>query len=209
MKYLSKLKLYQKLFITLIMDIVLIAIVLYIRVESKGDDKVFSLILEMEITMLQCRRAEKNFLMRHDQASAESFAQEIQDLRKQEEKIRSVTKDKATSGILDDINAEITIYENAFQDIKGLYYSATFYENQEGEVANFTAKRKPPPLEVVYNISKKINSKAMPLKAFWLGNHHLPCRWSFTGNRTKWYVELRWNLYCILLAIPQDAVIKL
>jgi len=30
------------------------------------------------------------------------------------------------------------------------------------------AKRKPPPLEVVYNISKKINSKAMPLKAFWL-----------------------------------------
>jgi len=32
-----------------------------------------------------------------------------------------------------------------------------------------TAKRKPPPLEVVYNILKKINSKAMPLKAFWLG----------------------------------------
>ena len=45
-----------------------------------------------------------------------------------------------------------------------------------------TAKSKPPPLAVVYNISKKINSKAMPLKAFWLGNHHLLCRWSFTHN---------------------------
>jgi len=48
------------------------------------------------------------------------------------------------------------------------------------EAGVFTAKSKPPPLEVVYNISKKINSKAMPLKAFWLGNHHLLCRWSFT-----------------------------
>ncbi len=44
----------------------------------------------------------------------------------------------------------------------------------------FIAKRKPPPLEVVYNIYKKINSKAMPLKAFWLGKSHLLCRWSFT-----------------------------
>jgi len=33
---------------------------------------------------------------------------------------------------------------------------------------DFTAKRKPPSLEVAYNIYKKINSKAMPLKAFWL-----------------------------------------
>ncbi|MBA7535479.1 hypothetical protein ES705_27735 [subsurface metagenome] len=40
-----------------------------------------------------------------------------------------------------------------------------------------------PPLEVVYNISKKINSKAMPLKAFWLGKSHLLCRWSFTAKR--------------------------
>jgi len=45
-----------------------------------------------------------------------------------------------------------------------------------------TAKRNPPPWEVVYNISKKINSKAMPLKAFWLGKSHLLCRWSFTEN---------------------------
>ncbi len=35
-------------------------------------------------------------------------------------------------------------------------------------------------MDVVYNISKKINSKAMPLKSFWPGNHHLLCRWSFT-----------------------------
>jgi len=38
-------------------------------------------------------------------------------------------------------------------------------------------------LEAVYNISKKINSKAMPLKAFWLGKRHLLCRWSFTAKR--------------------------
>jgi len=47
----------------------------------------------------------------------------------------------------------------------------------------FTAKRKQPPLEVGYNIPKKINSKAMPLKAFWLRNHHLLCRWSFTVKK--------------------------
>ncbi len=48
-----------------------------------------------------------------------------------------------------------------------------------------TAKRKSPPLEVVYNISKKINLKAMPLKAFWLGKSHLLCRWSFTTLDSK------------------------
>ncbi len=54
------------------------------------------------------------------------------------------------------------------------------YEHQISILFLFTAKRKPLPLEVVYNILKKINSKAMPLKAFWLGNHHLLCRLSFT-----------------------------
>jgi len=44
---------------------------------------------------------------------------------------------------------------------------------QGGNIYAFTAKKKPPPLEEVYNISKKINSKAMPLKDFWLRNHHL------------------------------------
>jgi len=39
--------------------------------------------------------------------------------------------------------------------------------------------------QVAYNIPKKINSKAMPLKAFWLGNHHLLCRWSFTILRPE------------------------
>jgi len=51
--------------------------------------------------------------------------------------------------------------------------------------AFFTAKRKPTPLEVVYNISKKSNSKGMPLKAFWLGKSHLLCRWSFTKRRKQ------------------------
>ena len=59
---------------------------------------------------------------------------------------------------------------------------------------DFTAKRKPLPLEVVYNISKKINSKAMPLKAFWLGNHHLLCRWSFTAKRKQPSLEVVYNI---------------
>jgi len=55
----------------------------------------------------------------------------------------------------------------------------------------FTAKRKPPHLEVVYNIYKKINSKAMPLKAFWLENHHLLCRGSFTAKER--YLDVSFN----------------
>ncbi|MBW1717205.1 MAG: hypothetical protein JRJ77_15515, partial [Deltaproteobacteria bacterium] len=96
------------------------------KVKRHDDNRAVSLISEMEIALLQCRRAEKNFLMRHDRASADSFAQGVQALRKHEAGMRSVIKGRAILGLLDDIDAEITIYENAFQDIKGLYDSATF-----------------------------------------------------------------------------------
>jgi len=49
-------------------------------------------------------------------------------------------------------------------------------------------------LEEVYNISKKTNSKAMPLKAFWLGKSHLLCRWSFTAKRKPSPLEEVYNI---------------
>ena len=105
---------------------VLIAMVSYAKMERQNEGKAYIIVSEMEISMLQCRRAEKNFLMRHDRASADRFAQWVQALRKYEANLRSVSKDKAISRLLEDINAEITIYENTFQDTKGLYDSATF-----------------------------------------------------------------------------------
>ncbi|NVM21196.1 MAG: hypothetical protein HWN68_05395 [Desulfobacterales bacterium] len=92
--------------------------------QDKND--ISTMISQMEITLLQCRRAEKNFLMRHDRPSADNFAKGILALRKHEAGMRHVTEDKAILGLLDDINAELANYENSFQDIKGLYDSATF-----------------------------------------------------------------------------------
>ena len=92
----------------------------------KADNEVSLLISRLEISLLQCRRAEKNFLLRHDQTSTDHFAQEIQDLRKHEADVRLVTRDKAVLGLLDDIKEEIVIYEKTFQDIKGLYDSKSF-----------------------------------------------------------------------------------
>ena len=106
--------------------IVLSVTVFYARVARQDDSEAYIHISELEIAMLQCRRAEKNFLMRHDQVSKDNFNQGIQALRKNEANLRSVTQDRAIVALLDDISTEITIYENAFQDIKGLYDSAAF-----------------------------------------------------------------------------------
>jgi len=85
-----------------------------------------------------------------------------------------------------------------------------------------TAKRNPPPWEVVYNISKKINSKAMPLKAFWLGKSHLLCRWSFTENPEYFHESILTEEYlkeialrscrhkekCVVTITPYDKIIQ-
>ena len=117
---------YQKLLIALILATVLSGAVFCARVERQDDNKAVLRISEMEIALLQCRRAEKNFLMRHDRASTDSFAQGVQALRKHEAGMRSVIKDRAALALLDEINAEITTYENTFQDLKGLYDATTF-----------------------------------------------------------------------------------
>jgi len=75
-----------------------------------------------------------------------------------------------------------TIHISGLNDAACILDPSGFGLPLQGLPSDFTAKRKPPPLEVVYNISKKINSMAMPLKAFWLGKNHLLCRWSFTTD---------------------------
>lgn len=140
MKYLSKLKRYQKLLIGMALVTVLSTMVFYVKSERQDENKACLLISEMEIAMLQCRRAEKNFMMRHNRASADRFSKEVQALRKYEANLRSVTKENAILALLDDINAEITIYENTFQDIKGLYDSATFGPVNDPTLSKITDK---------------------------------------------------------------------
>jgi|GEM_PF-4061887 len=126
MKFLSGAKLHQELLIGVTLITVLCGAVFCTKVERQDDNRAVLLISEMEIAMLECRRAEKNFLLRHDQASADSFAQGIQALRRPEATMRSVTKDRAILGLLDEVSAEVSNYENAFQDIRGLYDATTF-----------------------------------------------------------------------------------
>jgi len=57
--------------------IVLSVTVFYARVARQDDSEAYIHISELEIAMLQCRRAEKNFLMRRDQVSEDNFTQGI------------------------------------------------------------------------------------------------------------------------------------
>jgi len=114
-------KLYCKILICFVLVTVLSAVPSCMKVDNET-----LLISELEISLLQCRRAEKNFLLRYNQASTDRFARGIQNLRKHEAGTRSVIRDKAVLGLLDDIKAEIVIYEKVFQDIKGLYDSKNF-----------------------------------------------------------------------------------
>ena len=86
MKFLSRLKRYQKLLIVMALAILFGATVFYVKTERQNEGKSYFLISEMEIAMLQCRRAEKNFLMRHDRASEDRFVREVQTPRKHEAK---------------------------------------------------------------------------------------------------------------------------
>jgi len=58
-------------------------------------------------------------------------------------------------------------------------------------------------LGVVYNIPKKINSNAIPLKAFCLGKSHLLCRWSFTSliNNIIYILHQIFKIYSIISLI--------
>ena len=93
---------------------------------AQDSDRMADISCQMEIAILQCRRAEKNFLLRHDWASADNFSRGIQTFREHQAGLRSVTKDKTILSLLEDIHARIAVYENSFQDIKGLYDSTTF-----------------------------------------------------------------------------------
>ena len=128
MKILSKMKLYQKILVALILAAVIGAAAFWIKssIERVDEHEASLLISEMEISILQCRRDEKNFMLRHDQASSDNFARRIQDLKKYETGMRALTNKKVILGMLDDIKAETKIYENNFQDIKGLYDSKSF-----------------------------------------------------------------------------------
>ena len=57
--------------------IVLSVTVFYTRVARQDDSEAYIHISELEIAMLQCRRAEKNFVIRHDQVSEDNFTQGI------------------------------------------------------------------------------------------------------------------------------------
>ncbi len=61
-------------------------------------------------------------------------------------------------------------------------------------------------MEVVYNISKKINSKAMPLKAFWLGNHHpLQVVFSHVVSGYSWALGIITNLSIAIMGLQLKA----
>jgi len=59
--------------------IVLSVTVFYARVarQDQDDSEAYIHISELEIAMLQCRRAEKNFVIRHDQVSEDNSTQGI------------------------------------------------------------------------------------------------------------------------------------
>ncbi len=105
---------------------------------ERQDNNKYRLVSEIKICLLQCRRAEKNFMMRHDRASAEEFAHEVMIIINYLARLRSVSSDKIILRLLDDINAEMTIYRNAFQDIKGLYDSATFGSVSDSSISKIT-----------------------------------------------------------------------
>lgn len=102
------------------------ATILYGKVGGQDDNTAYHFISEMEIALLQCRKAEKNFLMRHDRKSEDSFAKGVLAFRKSEADLRSAIKQKTVSKLLDEISAQASIYTNAFQDIKGLFDAAAF-----------------------------------------------------------------------------------
>ena len=110
--------------------------VFYARVARQDDNEAHIHISGLEIAMLQCRRAGKNFLMRHDHASG------IQVLRKHGADLRSVTQDSAIVALLDDISADITMHGNAFQGIRGLYDSATFGPVHDPALSKITDDQK-------------------------------------------------------------------
>ena len=101
----------------------IISITVYLKNKNNNSLKLIS---ESEITILQCRKLEKNFLLRHDQTSVDDFKQKIKDLKKQAEYLKGNTKDKTILALFEDIEIDIENYKKAFQDICGLYNSAEF-----------------------------------------------------------------------------------
>lgn len=126
MKILSGLKLYKKWLAGITLVVLAGAITFCAGAEGQDDNKEFLFISEMEIALLQCRRAEKNFLIRHDRKSVDSFARGVRTLKKSEANLRTVARQKTVLRLLKDVSAQVTIYNNTFQDIKGLYDSVTF-----------------------------------------------------------------------------------
>ena len=124
----SALKSYLMSLIAVLLTGVAAAAMFYPGKDKIEEDKNRSdrIIYEMEIVLLQCRRAEKNFLLRHDRSSAINFDRKIITLRRLAANMKSSAGDVVISALLEDIDAEIKIYKNAFQDITGLYSSSSF-----------------------------------------------------------------------------------
>lgn len=140
MKFLPKLKPNAKLFIALAF-VLLFSAAAFLRVENSKYKKELFLISEMEVDLLQSRRAEKNFLMRHDLVSVANFAKEIKAFKSQSARMKSQIKDRIVLGLFDEMNAQMTIYENAFQDIKGLCDTDTFGPVHDQALSKITDHR--------------------------------------------------------------------
>jgi hypothetical protein len=138
MQFLSILSRYLKALVAVTLFTVFGVTVSNSNAERQDNNKTYRLVSEIKICLLQCRRAEKNFMMRYDRASAEEFAHEVKITKNYLARLRSVSSDKIILRLLDDINAEMTIYRNAFQDIKGLYDSATFGPVSDSSISKIT-----------------------------------------------------------------------
>ena len=97
-----------------------------ILLKNKSNNNSTKLLTEIEISILQCRRAEKNFLIRHDQTSVNEFKQNISALYKLTESLTIYTNDKVGLSLIEEIKINLDIYKNTFQDICGLYDDTKF-----------------------------------------------------------------------------------
>ncbi len=97
-----------------------------IFLKNRSNNNITALLTEIEISILQCRRAEKNFLIRHEQTNVDDFKQNIKVLCKLTESLTVYTNDKVNLSLIEEIEINIDIYKNTFQDICGLYDDAKF-----------------------------------------------------------------------------------
>ena len=89
-----------KIIIIIFIIISLVIFTIYLNIRNNSTLKFLS---DIEIATLKCRKAEKNFLLRHDQASVKDFHQKINDLKNLVESSKVNTKDKVVLAHFEDI----------------------------------------------------------------------------------------------------------